>query len=687
MRTLIIDNHDSFTYNLFQLAAEVNQVLPVVIKSDELTWERLANNHFDNIIISPGPGHPESEQNFGFNLQVIQQTNLPILGVCLGHQGICCAFGGKVIHAPVPMHGRTSHIIHQHDLLFADIPSPFKVVRYHSLISESALPKELEAIAWSEDQLVMAVRHQTRPIWGVQFHPESICSEYGFQLLQNFKKLSEAFHVKSGRSIKLSHRMTNQTVKKIQPKENYEIYIKQLKQNFNAASIFDYLYQQNRASSWLDSNKQINEMGRFSFICLNDGPLSFSLQYYVENNRLIIKKKNQIIEKQASIFTFLQAELNHYTVTAPSLPFHFNGGFVGYLGYELKAETTSVKNQHQSTLPDAQFLFTDRIITFDHQEKICYLLTLAKKENAVAAQAWLNEISAELAQGCNVQMNKKNQPADVNTSYYSRDQQTYLQNIQTCLQHIKNGESYEICLTNKIKFDMTISPDAYYYQLRTLNPAPYATFLKWEDCAIACSSMERFLTIDTEGNVETKPIKGTLPRGSTPIEDVALKTKLVEDEKFRSENLMIVDLLRNDLGRVCEIGSVHVPTLMQVETYETVHQLVSTIKGKLRAEFTAIDALKATFPGGSMTGAPKIRTMELIDNIEQEARGIYAGAIGYLALNGSADFNIVIRTAVMMENHISIGVGGAITALSDPLEEHAEMMLKGAVLKKALESA
>ena len=325
------------------------------------------------------------------------------------------------------------------------------------------------------------------------------------------------------------------------------------------------------------------------------------------------------------------------------------GGYVGYFGYELRSDCGS-RVTHASAFPDAMLM---RIEDKSSEPVIAPIRTTGNTSFP--------------------------RPRVARTEYLDR--------IRQCIRHIRDGEAYELCLTNQLEFETDVPALQYYETLRRLNPAPYSAYLRFGDLEIACSSPECFLRVDRDGRVESRPIKGTLPRGRTPEEDEQLRRRLATDPRFRAENLMITDLVRNDLGRVATAGSVQVPRLMEVESYATVHQLVSTITAQLRPDATVIDCLRAAFPGGSMTGAPKLRAMELLDRLEPAARGIYSGSIGYLGFDGSADLNIVIRTAVFHRGQVSIGIGGAILAQSDPEAEWDEIQLKAAALLRAFEVA
>ena len=300
------------------------------------------------------------------------------------------------------------------------------------------------------------------------------------------------------------------------------------------------------------------------------------------------------------------------------------------------------------------------------------------------ARAWLESKVAALDGLCPSRSEPKPSQGEHIKMTLERGTKRYLENIDTALDYIGRGESYEVCLTNQFRGQTTMEPWTYYRRLRTLNPAPHSAYFKAGTLNIACSSPERFLKFEPGGRVEARPIKGTRPRRDDPDQDRALCVELASSVKDRAENLMIVDLLRNDLGRVCTMGSVSVPALMTVESFATVHQLVSTIEGQLKDETSVIDCVRSAFPGGSMTGAPKRRTMAIIDELEAGPRGVYSGALGYLSFHGAGDLNIVIRTAVFNDDEVSVGAGGAIVSLSDPSEELEEMFLKSRVLIQAM---
>ncbi|BAQ65633.1 aminodeoxychorismate synthase [Geminocystis sp. NIES-3709] len=694
MKSLIIDNYDSFTYNIYQLLAEVNDIKPIVIKNNELSWQEIQNFDFDNIIISPGPGNPKNREDFGICREVLLNSNIPVLGICLGHQGLGYFYGAKVKKSIEPFHGRISQIYHEQNSLFFNIPSPFKVVRYHSLIIDYPLSSDLEIIAKTEDNLIMGIKHKFKPFWGVQFHPESICSEYGKELFINFQNLTKNYYKNFSQSQIIKTRssfLTNSNnVKKHNYQENktnikqnkeYKVYSKKLDIFLDSAQVFKEIYSKSSHSFWLDSSMIEEGLSRFSYMGDGEGNNSFLIEYDVNRQEIKVKKKNKIEILNGDIFPFLQNILDKYIYENKDLPFNFNAGLVGYLAYELKA-LCGHQNKHKSCFPDAQFIFVDRAIIFDHIDQEIYLIFFDKINQETNANNWFKDIEKQL----NLLTNKKISYKKINQNNYqlSRDEKKYLENIETCLEKIKEGESYEICLTNHLHLSTIKEPLNYYLQLRKKNPVPYSAFFQWDKMTVVCSSPERFLLLGKDGILESKPIKGTVKRGRNKEEDIQFKNNLQISEKEKAENLMIVDLLRNDLGRVCETGTITVPKLMSIESYSTVHQMVSTVKGKIRKGIKPVDCIKACFPGGSMTGAPKKRTLEIIDELETEARGIYSGSIGFLALNGTMDLNIVIRTAIITPHQTSIGVGGAITILSEKDKEFEEIILKAKALLESL---
>lgn len=454
---------------------------------------------------------------------------------------------------------------------------------------------------------------------------------------------------------------------------------------YDTERVFYHLFSSRPYAFWLDSSRVESKLSRYSFMGTNDGPLSKIIFYDTKNKQIKCINTNGETIINKSIFEYLDHELLSMSQKSPELPFDFNGGFVGYLGYELKAEC-GARLFHTSPQPDARFIFADRLIAFDHQERCTYLVTAVHLDEKELANDWFNTMENKLKDV--PQLAPLILPCTDDMPHIrielSQPYQKYIDKIKKCQKYIFDGETYEICLTNKICIKEKFDPFLTYRILRNINPAPYSALLKFPEFSVLCSSPECFLKINRNKIVETKPIKGTVTRGNNIEEDLRLAEYLKTNEKDRAENLMIVDLLRSDLGLVCDVGSVHVPNLMAVESYETVHQLVTTIQGTLRTDLTCIDCIRAAFPGGSMTGAPKLRAMKFIDELEIEARGVYSGTIGFLGLNGTADLNIVIRTIVMSPEEATIGTGGAITILSNPNEEFEEIVLKGKALIKAL---
>lgn len=679
MRSLIIDNYDSYTFNLFQLIAEVNGREPVVLKNDDPVLTTLDLTEFDNVVISPGPGTPQAARDLGHVGEILARAELPVLGVCLGHQAIAHGAGATVDRAPRPRHGHLTKVRHRGDDLFGGIPQDFTAVRYHSLCAEEPLPAEIEATAWAEDGVVMAIRHRTRPQWGVQFHPESIASEYGRELLANFRDITLA---RTG------------TAARGDSGQSYDLLELTVPGVVDTEAAYTELFARSEYAFWLDSSRVEPGLSRFSFLGDASGPLSEVLTYRLADRAVLVRDAAGEHTEHGTVFDVLERRLAERRLADPGLPFDFTSGYVGYFGYELKGDLGS-HNRHRAETPDAAWMFADRLIAVDHERELTHVIALHRGDppTKTSAQEWIDGTAATLVSlldrpGTGGTADRSAARAADDTvdprPSLSRDAGGYLKDIEECRRQLVAGESYEICLTNKVRIPFGDDDLAYYRRLRASNPAPYAALLRFGEVTVHSSSPERFLRIDAERVVETKPIKGTAPRGSGPAEDAELAAELASSAKTRAENLMIVDLLRNDLGRVCEIGSVRVPRFMAVESYATVHQLVSTVRGLLRPEISAVECVRHCFPGGSMTGAPKLRTMEIIDGLETEARGIYSGALGYLGLTGTADLSIVIRTAVRYRDELSVGAGGAIVLDSDPEAELDEMLLKAGASLRAL---
>jgi len=384
------------------------------------------------------------------------------------------------------------------------------------------------------------------------------------------------------------------------------------------------------------------------------------------------------------VFEWMRREFVPADVDFSDAPSGFRLGWVGWLGYELRGESMDVPIRANAETADAAWLWVDRVIVCDHTTQTLSVMALGEQWSG-ELQHWREQMEALISRAARRDSRSimSVQPTAPVATWRDTDEE-YLAMIARCQDAIVDGDAYQLCLTTNVRIEPAADPVQTYLALRAANPSHHGGFVHVGGTALLSSSPEQFLSIDPSGAIETKPIKGTRRRDIDQREDDRLKAELLASDKERAENLMIVDLMRNDLGRVCEVGSVVVSKLFDVETYATVHQLVSTVSGQLRADVSGVDAIAASFPAGSMTGAPKHSATLILDSLESSPRGIYSGVFGYVGIDGAVDLAMVIRSIVMDDRGSTIGAGGGITALSVPAEELAEVKLKAAALLAVL---
>jgi para-aminobenzoate synthetase component 1 len=372
----------------------------------------------------------------------------------------------------------------------------------------------------------------------------------------------------------------------------------------------------------------------------------------------------------------------------------FAGGAVGWLGYELASlfDRIELRAPDDLGLPDLALLFVDRLVAVDAARGEAFAVALGYGATAGGARGRAERAAQELAArvdaGARIapfQAPLAPEPAAVAQSGLGAE--GYQAAVRAIRERIARGDVYQACLAQRLEVPFEGDPYEAWRALRARNPAPFAAFLALPEVSLAGSSPERFLRVDPSGRVESRPIKGTRPRGDDPESDARMRRELETSAKERAENLMIVDLVRNDLGRVCETGSVHVPELFRIEAFATVFQLVSVVAGCLRPDRDVFDLVRASFPPGSMTGAPKLAAMRLLDALEPARRGPYAGALGWLDARGGAELSVVIRTALFRRGRAYVHAGGGVVADSEPRAEWQESLDKARAVLAALGAA
>lgn len=709
---LVLDNRDSYTFNLVQLLRERTDREVRVVSADDgdTALALLAVGEVAGVVISPGPGHPDDPEDFAASGAVIDAvlagagrgdspgagagpasaSALPLLGVCLGHQGLARRFGYEVVPAPQPRHGWLSPIQHTGTGLFAGVPQGATVTRYHSLAVEPGEHPDarLHVSARSEDGVIQGFEIEGAPWFGVQFHPESVACEHGATVLERFLEVVEQ---RAGSTLHVATARWDLDEVELTPREAARI-------------LYRGVIERGNGSFWLDSALPDADEARWSVLGDASGHGRIVREDVTDTADAARADTDPLTRMQEDL-----AAIRH-TVGAEDLP--FRGGAVGWFGYELGMRLLGMDPPQEQTRqdrdhlgvggqpPSSWWVWPERFVVVDHRDR--QLTVCVASTDPARAQEELGDYQRRVRQALRSASTPETSPPGSLPSAlagplipgaWRDDRASYLEKIRRCQQALIEGESYELCLTNTFTADedasARIDPVVLFEDLIEHHPTPYAALIEADAAlAVVSASPERLLR-GRHAVYSTKPIKGTAPRGDTPEDDAAQAEFLRSDPKTFAENLMIVDLLRNDLGRVSVPGSVEVTELMAVETYASVHQLVSTIEAVAEPGVDSVEVVRALFPGGSMTGAPKLRSVQILGELEAAPRGVYSGALGFFSADGAVELSIVIRTAVRTGTETrarwTIGAGGAIVLDSDPETEADEVELKASALRRAMQ--
>lgn len=431
-----------------------------------------------------------------------------------------------------------------------------------------------------------------------------------------------------------------------------------------------YQRMSGRKKFLLESSLKHEKSGRYSFIGAN--PV---MELKGEGNRTAVTARGKtevFAEKPLDAVRRLMPEQKHH----PFEQFPFCGGAVGYAGYDVirQYEDIGTIPYDELNVPDVHLMFFEEVAVFDHLEQKVYLVAMPLLEETDESQLRekIKKRKAEIQKGT---AGPESEEATLSAFKASISKEDFVEKVNKAKSYIEEGDIFQVVLSQRLKAELTGDPFAFYRKLRVQNPSPYMYYLDFDEYAVAGASPESL--IKAAGNkVITNPIAGTRPRGKTEEEDLQLERDLIEDEKELAEHRMLLDLGRNDLGRVCEFGSVTIEKNMVIERYKHVMHLVSEVGGRLKNPHTSIDALIACLPAGTVSGAPKIRAMEVINELETVKRGIYSGAVGYFSGNGNMDFALAIRTMVIKDGYAYIQAGAGIVHDSIPEKEYEETLHK-----------
>jgi len=459
-------------------------------------------------------------------------------------------------------------------------------------------------------------------------------------------------------------------------------------------SVYLKLAREGEPAFFLESVEGGEYIGRYSFIGVNPTAILSVKDRAVTEQRDGRTNTYHLEAREDALSTVRDAVKQVTPVALPELP-RFIGGAVGYLAYDIVREFERLPNTatDELNIPDAAFMLVDTLVMFDHVKHQLLILSNARNtgDPAAAYDAALERIEAIVARLRQpLPAIPENTPPDAETfdSTHSRDE--FMENVQKAKEYIAAGDAFQIVLSRRMSRTTTATPLSIYRSLRMINPSPYMFLLTFphDDVIVIGSSPEMMVRYDVDTSVaNVRPIAGTIRRGATHPEDLANEQHMLNDPKERAEHLMLVDLGRNDLGRVCEYGSVSVPEMFVVERYSHVMHIVSHVEGKLRKGMDCFSLLRATFPAGTLSGAPKIRAMEIIETLEGTRRGLYGGAVGYFSYDGGMDTCITIRTILMRGDRVYIQAGAGLVADSDPASEYDETTNKARAVSTAIHNA
>ncbi|KAG6380903.1 ADC synthase [Boletus reticuloceps] len=727
-RILLVDSYDSFTFNLASLcrkAAPSSQIH--IIKNDELSLPELLPflQYFSAIIVGPGPGSPDVAADIGVvkHLWKLDERHLlPIFGVCLGLQSLATECGATIKRLPVVKHGQVSVVEHTGTEIFKGV--------------------KLRVLAWATDDLgiektVMAVKHTRHPFWAVQYHPESVLTRGGgVEVMMNFWRLARCWNAAQDRHI---HSWDSSSAARFgspwpnphpplastYPSAQGTVLTSSLHlPGANTVAICEAFGAKDETSPFVVL-ESLAQPGRYTIIgCLRSS--SPHITYSIGDSFVSLRtgdSVSHILLEPHDIWSWLSSFMSERKACNGLSDLPFWGGLIGYLSYELGVESLGVPSTAaplEKRHPDVNLVFVERSIVLDGKTDIIYLQSIIDDD-----KEWLAEVTAALKLSVRDYTTHPHNNAPSSTKVRPNaatvvlpDKELYISRINIAKEYLYAGDSYELCLTanTRIILNDSITDNVIqhssswerYKHLRELNPAPHSGFLRLHPTTLLASSPERFLSFSRppRSTYQLRPIKGTVRKGPGITRAVA-EEALRGSVKEVAENLMIVDLIRHDLHNV--VGEdVDVTQFCKVEEYKTVWQLVSVIQGRPAKGVDELDdqrangalgweLLRRSLPAGSMTGAPKKRSVKILKTLEDNERGVYSGVFGYWCVGGGGDWSVTIRSGFKYDDRYSqmssqsaesvsttdphieewvVGAGGAITALSDPQAEWEEMTVK-----------